>query len=183
MTRLHFLKESLKNLMTIGTVTRSSAILCKQMIREVDFTNGTDFVELGAGDGVVTKHMLKRMRPNARVFAFEVNETFCDKLRAINDDRLIVLQRDATDLINIMAEHNVTKVDGIISAIPFVLLEDEQTERIIEQSKEMMKPNTQFVQIHYSLILKKLYERLFRNVSVQFVPINVPPAFVFRCWD
>ena len=183
MKRLHFLKESLRNMTTVGTVTRSSAVLCKQMIRDIDFDQSKILVELGAGDGVVTKHILNRMASDAKLYSFEVNELFCEKLAEIKDDRLVILQRDAADIVEIMEEFGVKEVDYVVSAIPFVLVDDDVTITIINQCKKLIKEDGFFVQIHYSLVLKKLYNKLFRVVSLRFVPLNVPPAFVFTCRD
>ena len=58
MKKIEFLKEGLKNLKTIGSVARSSKYLCKGMIKHVDFKTANVIVELGAGDGVITKHIL-----------------------------------------------------------------------------------------------------------------------------
>ena len=35
-----------------------------------------DLVELGAGDGVITEHILKHMKKDAKLLSFEVNEKF-----------------------------------------------------------------------------------------------------------
>ena len=49
MKQIDFLKESLRDIRTIGTVTRSSKALCKAMIKPVDFDQARLIVELGVG--------------------------------------------------------------------------------------------------------------------------------------
>jgi len=178
MKKIEFLKEGLKNLKTIGSVARSSKYLCKGMIKHVDFKNANVIVELGAGDGVITKHILKAMKPDSILISFEVNEMFCEQLRQIDDKRLIVVEDSAERIGEYLKKHDLPKADYIISAIPFVVLPDELALKIVEACKSAMKKNGLFVQMHYSLITKKFYQNIFGNVDVNFVPINFPPAFV-----
>lgn len=178
MKKIEFLKEGLKNLKTIGSVARSSKYLCKGMIKHVDFENTDVIVELGAGDGVITKHILNAMKPGSILVSFEVNEMFCEQLRQIDDKRLIVVEDSAEKIGEYLKKHDLPKADYIISAIPFVVLPDELALKIVEACKSAMKKNGLFVQMHYSLITKKFYQNIFGNVDVNFVPINFPPAFV-----
>jgi len=178
MNKIDFFKESLRNLKTVGTVTRSSPFLCKGMIKPVDFQKADVIIELGGGDGVVTKHILGAMKPDAKLLTFEVNGQFCDIIREIKDERLIVVEDSAEHLEAHMKRHGVKEVDYVISAIPFVSLPDELCYQIVRLCKKVLRPKGLFVQIHYSLIMKKIYKSVFGNVDVTFVPINIPPAFV-----
>lgn len=69
---------------TIGSVSRSSGFVSKTMLDAVDFTIAKVVVELGAGDGAITEHLLKRLQPDARLLIFEVNAAFaknCENYR------------------------------------------------------------------------------------------------------
>lgn len=181
MKRLDFLKEGLKDLKTIGTVTRSSRSLCRNMIKHVNFKDADLIVELGAGDGVITRFILDEMKPDARLLVFEVNPKFCEILRNINDDRLIVAEDSAEELDSYLQQLNATKVDYVISALPFVALPKELGLDIVNKCYHFMKQGGRYVQVHYSLLAKKLYQSVFGNVDINFVPLNVPPAFVLVC--
>ncbi len=178
MKKIKFLKESLNHFKTVGTLTRSSRFVCKKMADQVDYKNAKFLVELGAGDGVITNFILERMSPDARLMTFEVNPTFCETLRAIDDDRLIVIEDTAEKLPEYMEKHDFPILDTVISAIPFIVVPDEIRYLIIELCRDNMRDNAPYVQIHYSPTMKKLYKSIFGNVDVNFVPLNVPPAFV-----
>lgn len=178
LSTIEFFKESIKNLKTVGTLTRSSKYLCKGMIKHVNFEEANVIVELGAGDGVITKHILNSMKPDAILLTFEVNERFCKKLRKIEDKRCIVIEDSAENISRYLKQVNAKHIDYIVSAIPFVALPDELGYSIISECKKYMKYGGLFIQMHYSLLAKKLYDNVFGNVDVNFVPINVPPAFV-----
>lgn len=181
MNKLKFLQESIKNLKTVGTVTPSSRFLCKAMLKGIDFSKATLIVELGAGNGVLTRHILKRMRPDAKLLTFEVQANFCELLRGINDDRLVVIEDSAEHLAAYLAEFGRDNADHIISAIPFVILPKELAKSIVSTCRNHLAPNGRFAQVHYSTILKSMYEDVFPRVNINFTPLNIPPAFVFHC--
>ena len=178
MSTIDFLREGLRNLKTVGTLTRSSKFLCKNMISHVDFNDASVLVELGAGDGVITKHILSKMRPDAKLLAFEVNPKFCKLLRDIDDDRLIVVEDSAENLGAHLKNAGASQVDFVLSAIPFVALPKEVGLKIVEECHRYLKDKGLYIQIHYSLLARRLYETVFGNVDINFVPLNVPPAFV-----
>lgn len=183
MTRVKFLRESLKNLKSVGTLTRSSSALSKEMIKPVDFSNAKVIVELGAGDGAITKHILSQMGQDTKLYAFELHGPFCTRLEKLGDDRLEVIQKDAAQLKEIMASFGHSEVDYVISAIPFVALSEKETLQIVGQARDLLSSAGKFVQVHYSLVLKKLYKKLFTDVRLNFVLRNLPPAWVFVCGE
>lgn len=178
MKNIPFIRESIRNLKTVGTVTKSSPSLCKGAAKEVDYTTSKWIVELGAGDGVITKHILKAMAPDARLMVFEVNESFCDQLREIDDDRLVVVQDGAQRLAHYLDKHQFEKLDAVVSAIPFVIFSEKDARSIITECRDHMKQGAPYIQVHYSLVARKMYREIFGNVKTKFIPFNIPPAFV-----
>jgi len=178
MEKIAFFKESLKNLKTVGTVVRSSKFVCKEMVSHVDFSKAKYIVELGAGDGVITKHILDKMSKDSILLSFEVNKKFCDQLRQINDPRLRIIEDSAENVEIYLKKENIKKIDAIISAIPFVSLPNDLGYSIVGECKKHLKKEGPFIQIHYSLLAKKIYKNVFGNVDINFVPLNLPPAFV-----
>jgi phospholipid N-methyltransferase len=148
------------------------------MLHPVDFSGKVNIVELGAGDGVITRHILDQMTADSQLFIFEVNDVFIEKLNQISDPRLKVIHDSAEFMEKYLKEANIDQVDYIISALPFVVLPDGLAEVIVQKAASMLKAGGTFVQIHYSLVLKKLYERIFGNVKIGFVLLNIPPAFI-----
>ncbi len=178
MNSMQFLKEGIRNIRTVGTLTRSSKFLCRNVVRHVDFARAKVIVELGAGDGVITRHILQHMAPDARLLAFEVLPSLAAVLRTIDDARLIVINDSAEYLGKYLERYRLDGIDAVVSAIPFVALPDELAYRIVGECKKYMKPGAPYIQVHYSLLAKKIYEDIFGKVKVHFVPLNVPPAFV-----
>lgn len=181
MSTLSFLKEGLRNLRSTGTITRSSPALCRAAIEGINFQEARVIVELGAGDGVITKHILKRLRPDGIVLAFEVAPDLCDDMHAIGDPRLLVVRDSAENIQQHLDTHALGQVDAVVSAIPFAVLPPDVGKRIVAAARDCLKPGGRYKQIHYSLKTRSYYREAFGNVDTHWVPWNLPPAFVLSC--
>ncbi len=181
MSKRQFIKEFLKKGEKVGSVTPSSKFLVKKMLAPINFDEVLFIVELGPGTGKITEAILERMRPDARLMVFELNQEFCAKLEDLKDERLIVVNDSAESMRAHLQEVNVEKVDCIISSLPFTILPDEVVEKIMAEVTTCLKNDAPFVQYQYSLNQYKNYKKLFTEVKLDFTPLNVPPAFVYKC--
>ena len=181
MSTLSFLLEGLRNLGTTGTITRSGPALCRAAIDRIDFGTARTIVELGAGDGVITRHILERLHPDGRVIAFEVSKDLCDDMRAIGDPRLVVAQDSAENIRHWLDKIGADLADHVVSAIPFAALPPELGQRIVDAASNNLRPGGCYNQVHYSLKTKAYYERAFGRVEVRRVYLNLPPAWVLYC--
>ena len=181
MEKVRFLFQSLKNFQQMGTVIRSGNAMCRKMTHFIDPQLDLILVELGAGDGAITKYILDRMSPQAKLFVFEINSELCDVLSKINDPRLILINDSAENIKIHLDKYGLHEVDTIISAIPFLVLPDDLTKKILYLSKGVLKTGGTFIQMHYAKTVQKMYKNIFGNVHTYFVPVNIPPGYVFRC--
>jgi len=178
MRRFAFLKESIQNIKTVGTITRSSRYLSRAVVKYADLNQANVVVELGAGDGVMTRHILDGMKQDAVLFSFEINPIFSKQLLKINDPRLKVINISAEKLIEVLGKYGYHSADAVLSALPFTILPDEMSWNIINKCHDIMKQGAKFVQIHYSMKSKHFYRKIFKNVDVHFELRNIPPAFI-----
>lgn len=181
MDRLEFLSVSMKSFKTTGTVAPSSRFLCKGMIRSLPVHKDLTIVELGAGNGVLTKRILQKISPNSKLISFEIEPKFCKLLKIIPDSRLTVIDESADQLTLVLQRMGISEVDAIISSLPFVILPEQLTKEVLMQSQRMLKKDGVFTQMHYSSHKKKNYLPYFGNCKRRFVPLNVPPAWVYSC--
>jgi phospholipid N-methyltransferase len=181
MDGLNFLKESIKTMRTTGAIARSSKFLCREMLKPIAFDKAKVVVELGAGDGVMTYQILDKLRPDARLFCFEINPQFCEILRGIKDERFVLIEDSAEHLVEYLKKYGYAEADYIISAIPYVMLPDTLSNKIVKLCHKVLKKNGLYIQFHYSTFIQKMYKRIFGNVKINFVALNMPPAFVMIC--
>jgi phospholipid N-methyltransferase len=170
MNALRFLYESFKHPIQIGAFSQSTKYVAQKMAQHL---NGSKTVlEFGPGTGNVTRQILKKLPANGQLVCFEINPNFCDSLRAIEDDRLTVINDDASNF-----ENYVDKVDCIISALPLNLLKKSKRDKIIAKSGK----SKIFIQLQYTPFLAGKMKQYFDDVKIKFAPLNLPPAFIYVC--
>jgi phospholipid N-methyltransferase len=181
-SHVDFLRESFRNLRLTGSVARSSRFLCKAMADAINPADARVVVELGAGDGAITRFLLRRICPEAHLYVFEINPVFVEKLKhTIQDSRICILPESAENMGALFSEREIESVDYIVSAIPFALLPEVLADSIVDACYQWLRPGGKFIQYHYSPHLFGLYKQKFGNIHVQFIPWNIPPAFVVSC--
>jgi phosphatidylethanolamine/phosphatidyl-N-methylethanolamine N-methyltransferase len=193
-----FLRESFRKIRVTASVLPSSRFLTTAMLDQVDFRTARNLVELGAGTGVITQEILRRMTPDSRLFALEINRNFVRHLRAsCKDSRLKVLHVDASDLLNQLAAYSVGAIDVVISSLGLTGMSSEHRTRIVKQAEACLAPAgimTQFQYVPSLALVPDLPNRQLRRfqegeflrkyfpiVSVKPVFLNLPPALVFTC--
>ena len=164
----------------VGAVAPSGKFLVNAMCNKIDFTSSDVILELGPGTGVFTTEILKRAKKDAKIILFELNEEFYKLLiEKFKDSRLEILYRSADEIEDVLKERGIDKVDAILSSLPLTVIPKEVKEKIVTQSYSCLKVDGIYVQYQYSLSAKKLLESTFGKLKLGFVPINVPPAFVY----
>lgn len=180
--RINFLKEAIQNLKTLGTLTPSSRFLSRKMLKNIDFSNSKIIVELGPGNGAITKHILPNLHPDAKLICFEINETFYQQLQALQHNQLKIVNASATDLISELAKLGIQKVDHIVSSLPLTNIPEPISKTILNHSYKALSEKGTFIQYQYSLTYHKKLKQVFENdISLGFEVLNFPPAFIYRC--
>ncbi|MSU45474.1 MAG: hypothetical protein EXS47_02500 [Candidatus Zambryskibacteria bacterium] len=178
MKKVSFFEEFIKNWREVGSITPSSKFLVKKMLETVDFENAKIIVELGAGSGIMTRELLKRMNKEAKLIVFETNKDFYKDLKKVNDKRMVVYNQSA---LNLEKYFNIETVDYIISGVPLSNLPPLDKKNLLLLSYKSLRSKGRYVQFQYSLDSKKDYKNAFDKVEIDFTPLNIPPAFVFSC--
>src|SRR5262249_5718932 len=83
-----FFRNVLRHPRMLGSIMPSSRFLIKQLLQPIDWERARVIVEYGPGVGGITAEILRRMRPDARLVAIEMNPEFVSFLRkTLVDDR------------------------------------------------------------------------------------------------
>ncbi|GGE18311.1 hypothetical protein GCM10011529_25980 [Polymorphobacter glacialis] len=178
--RLLFARNFFANPRGVGSVIPSSRRLTQRMMAAVDWTTARTIVEYGPGTGVVTRAVLARMAPEARLFAFETNSEFVAYLqRSIADPRLTVIDGSAETVAAVLAAAGLASCDAAVSSLPFSIMPTRVRLRIVAATAAVLVPGAPFVGYQYSTRWVRELRRAFDHVTVRFEPRNWPPAFVF----
>jgi phospholipid N-methyltransferase len=173
--------KHLQHIRTSGTIIRSSPYLISRLLRPIDFGRARTIVQLGVGTGCITRELLRRLHPSARLVSIEVNEVFVREGRRIRDPRLTVLHACASDLRALLDTLGIDRIDHVVSSLPLAIMDDRLVERILAGTESCLEPDGLFLQYQYSLSQRAALERWFGDVRVGFTLANIPPAFVYEC--
>lgn len=166
----------------MGSVAPSSRFLCRAVANKIDPEAAHVVVELGPGNGVITRFILRRLKPDARLVIFEINPVFVKNIEStLHDPRMTIVHDSAENMGKHFQEMGIKEVDYFVSGIPFVMLPESLTESITRECLNWLKVSGKFIQFHYSPLLLKLYKRIFSNLQVEVVALNLPPAIVISC--
>jgi phospholipid N-methyltransferase len=149
------------------------------MLDMADLSSARLVVELGAGTGVYTREILRRIPDEARLLAFEVDEELVQPLSGrMADHRLRVVEDSAE---NVGEYLNGERADVVVSGLPFTSLPAEVKSRVLRESMKVLVPGGCMLVLQYSPFVRQDLSKLFTDVRLRISPLNVPPAFLFRC--
>lgn len=152
------------------------------MLQNIHFDSADIIVELGPGNGAITKFILQKLHPTATLICFEINENFHKTLSEIKHSQLIVLKSSAENLEEELLRLGIHEVNYIVSSLPLTIIPEKITNVILSQSYQVLKPNGTFTQYQYSLSYFKKLKQFFRHsISLKFELLNFPPAFIYLC--
>ncbi|ACV63583.1 Methyltransferase type 12 [Desulfofarcimen acetoxidans DSM 771] len=179
MDRLDFLKRFLLNPCTIGSITPSSFYLTEKMVKSWEVCLCRNIMELGAGTGVFTENILKLKSSSCNLYLFEKDERMNAELKSKFPG--IKLFSDALKIPELRSTGEIEQVDLVISGLPFTAMPGEIRNKILEGAFDILKPGGKFIAFQYSLHMLKHLEKMYNRVDVEFVLLNIPPAFIYRC--
>jgi len=171
----------IKNIKTTGTITPSSKNLVRRLLAPIDFASARCIVELGPGNGCVTRSLLKRMSKDCVLICLEVNNEFVAQLNRVEDSRLHVYNACASSIREILNELNFVEVDYVVSSLPLSLIDDDVVKNILVEVDSNLKKGGRFLQYQYSLANYGDMKPFFRDIKLKFTFRNMPPAFVYEC--
>ncbi|MBI3563791.1 MAG: methyltransferase domain-containing protein [Elusimicrobia bacterium] len=165
---------------SVASVTPSSKFLVDRVIKAMNLAEAKVIVEYGAAQGVMTRRILEKMRPDAKLVAIEFNKKLYDELaERVKDPRLIAVHGDVREIEKILAAHGLSKADTIISGVPFAFFSNRGRHELLKTTSDILNPGGRFVPYQVTTHLIPLLKDYFSDVDTQFEVRNIPPHFVF----
>jgi phospholipid N-methyltransferase len=177
--RVLFFGKFLQAPLKIGSVTPSSAWLVAAMLAPIPWSSTGAIVELGAGTGVITREILRRLPPGGKAFIFEQDARLRATLR--EDYPGFTVEANAEHLYAVIKNAGTEQVDCVVSGLPFTTLPEQTRQAILAGVLQALKPGGFFIAFQYSLHMRARFCSHFDQMKVRYVPLNVPPAFVYCC--
>ncbi len=169
------LQRFLKTPKQTGSIADSSPFLAEAMVKHARLDG--DVLELGAGRGPITKAILQTLPPHGKLELVEIDPALVKHLEQLFPQ----LTTHCCDIEEALAKKPA--YTSIISGIPFAVMDREKRRRVFHDIFSRLAPGGTFVMFQYSKTTLNELIALFgrEQVRVEFVPLNVPPAFVFTC--
>ena len=163
----------------VAAVTPSSKYLVDRTVKAMDLAHAKVIVEYGAAQGVMTRRILEKMRPDATLLAVEFNTALFEELKNVKDPRLTLVHGDVREIDKILERHGVKGVDVIVSGVPFAFFSGRGRHELLTKTSDLLRPGGRFVPYQVTTHLITMLKDYFSDVDIQFEVRNIPPHFVF----
>jgi phosphatidylethanolamine/phosphatidyl-N-methylethanolamine N-methyltransferase len=165
----------------VAYIFPSSQTLVRRVASKCDFSQPRIIVELGPGEGVHTREILRRMHPDSRLFLIELDPVLAEHVRRefASDPRVEVITTDAAQIRAELTKRGIDYCDYVISGIPFSMFDVPTKRRILNAVYEALAPTplAAFVIYQCTHELKK-HATMFPRVTSEYCLFNLPPIFV-----
>ncbi len=172
----HFV-TAIRDFKHMGSLMPSSKYAGRAVARHLP-TDAKLVVEYGPGTGIITRQLLKALPPEGQLTAVEINERFLPILKAIDDKRVAVLLGEVLESISEIRKRHPEGVDAVVSGIPFSLIRPGNRDRIVAETRDLLKQGGRFIAYQNSRSLIPLFRKHFGNVSSYLELRNLPPYYI-----
>jgi len=179
-----FIKEVISSIKNIGAIAPSSRFLAKNILKDIPFKDNQVILEFGPGNGAITKQILKRLPASSVLISLEINEQFFEhcKSKFASYDNFKIYSHSAVEFDTVLKTLSLNKVDHLISSLPLAILPKQDLNDLFEKIPSHINDKGSFVQYQYSLNKYSFLKRFFNTVKLDFTLVNIPPAFVYKCY-
>jgi phospholipid N-methyltransferase len=173
-----FWQVAVKDYVKVGTFFPSTKIASRTVARQIP-ENPEVIVEYGAGSGVVTRELLKRLPKHGRLISVEQNEAFIDALNEIGDPRLEVVHGDVIEFAKNLPALAPRGVDAVVSGIPFAFMKGHKCDAVVEYTRRALKNSGRFIVYQNTIKVGDVLKSHFPRVKWFLEPRNIMPYFIF----
>jgi phospholipid N-methyltransferase len=177
-------RNTRRNITQDGLIVGSSRFLVNSMLEKIDFAQPLRILEIGSGRGAFTGQILQRMTPDSQLDICEIQTEYnvwIEQIIAAYPGRQVALRNCCVTQLLTLPDY----YDVIVSSLPLKILEGinnkEFLYQVIDSIRFGLKPGGSYLQYQYFKSNKSDIEASFgkRMKAVNFVPLNVPPAFIY----
>jgi len=174
-----FFKRFLKRPFQIASIVPSSKALVERVSDKIDFDRARVIAEYGPGEGVHSREIAHRMRPDCQLLLFEIDAALSRDLhRQFSDDpRVHVINDNAAHLSSVLRQRGIDSCDYIVSGIPFSILQIDKKRALLQQTHDALAPGGRFIIYQVTNELKQ-HAKIFEHAESEYFLQNIPPMFI-----
>src|SRR5438552_9382882 len=174
-----FFKRFLQRPFQIASIMPSSKALVERVADKIDFARARVIAEYGPGEGVHSREIARRMRPDSQLLLFELDPAFSRDLERqfADDPRVHVCNQDAAALPQEMQHRGIAHCNYILSGIPFSILNIEKKRALLRKTHEALAPGGSFIIYQVTNELRQ-HAKFFDYAKSEYFLQNIPPMFI-----
>ncbi len=157
----------------------SSRALVDRVAGKIDFDRARVIAEYGPGEGVHSREIARRMRPDCQLLLFEIDPAFSRDLERqfADDPRVHVVNANAAHLPLELQRRGIGSCDYIVSGIPFSILQIDKKRALLQQTHDALALGGRFIIYQVTNELKQ-HAKVFERAKSEYVLQNIPPMFI-----
>lgn len=174
-----FFKRFLQRPWQIASIVPSSKALVERVSSKIDFERARIIAEYGPGEGVHSREIARRMRPDAQLLLFELDSAFSRDLERqfADDPRVHIINLDAARLPQELKRRGIPCCDYILSGIPFSILKIDKKRALLQKTYDALAPGGSFIIYQVTNELKQ-HAASFEHADSEYFLQNIPPMFI-----
>src|SRR5215218_2185387 len=146
--RARFLRSFLDGPRRVGAVLPTSRRTVRATLDMAPVEQARCVVELGAGTGPYTRELVRRLGPESRLLAFELDPALAGRLAAeVTDPRVEVITDSAA---NLRAHLDGERPEVIVSGLPFTSLPGPVRQEILDAARDALADGGVLLVLQYS---------------------------------
>ncbi|MDO8272562.1 MAG: hypothetical protein Q7U82_11700 [Gammaproteobacteria bacterium] len=182
---INFYRKIRRNISEDGLIVSSSGFLVNTMVGKIDFSRPLKILEIGSGKGPFTREIIRRMSTDSTLVVCEIKSEYnpwIERLMEEHPHKQVRLHNGCvTGLLTAPELYDV-----IVSSLPlknFTKMNDQNAflYRLIAGFKFALNNGGIYLQYQYFKSNKADIEAVFGKEmdEIDFVPLNILPAFVY----
>lgn len=185
----------LRNPQQVGAVMESSSRVVEKVLEAIP-KGAKKVIEIGPGNGVATREILKKLAPDGTLLVIESDSAFAAQLNAMAEvdakihsrSRLKVIHGTVQDVISgpLKAKYHdalsaLSYADAIVASAPFsTRFSPNERENFLAAAHSLLAPNAKCVVFHqYRGVMSNPMHSIFGNVKKDKVLWPLPPCRIF----
>ena len=182
--------QFLRKPLTTGAICPSSPERSRLMASDIGLENAGVVVELGPGTGAITRFIVQKLQKESVFFAIELNESVLPVFKERFPDREIY-NESASNLPEILKRRGLSSADVILSGLPWASFSSSLQDEILSAILKALPKGGVFATFAYlqgtilptGIKFRRKLKHCFSRVETSRIAwMNIPPAFVYRCW-
>jgi len=179
---LAFFVAFLRHPFQVGSIIPSSQFLMRRVVDVAGIGSAATIVELGPGNGGLTRAILRAAPAHARVLSIELDPRLHELVCDIDDERLIAHLGDAHRLKDTLSQYGLGAPEMIVSGIPFSTMSMLSGSQLLSKISSVLSPGGRFVAYQLSKRVAILARPFMEAEHMEVELFNIPPMRVYR-WE